>query len=144
MKLIDTNIIVYAYDEAYTFHYEAVKIIKAAQDGDFEGCITTQNLLEFCSVITNPKRTHNPITSSEAIKITNLFWESATIKKILPSRNTYKIWNKLVKDYNISKAEIFDTYLVAMMIENDMFEVYTFNENDFAKYDFITIINPSK
>jgi predicted nucleic acid-binding protein len=53
--LLDTNIIVHAYNKSSPHQQEAANIIKKALQGKTEACLTPQVLYELFAVITNQK-----------------------------------------------------------------------------------------
>jgi predicted nucleic acid-binding protein len=64
--LLDTNILVHAYNEASTHQKTASKIIERAMDGEIEACVAEQVLFEFFAVITNPDRVESPLPLDKA------------------------------------------------------------------------------
>ena len=61
--LIDTNILVYAHNLDSPHNSPSKETIRRAIAGDFTGYLSIRNLVEFFSVITNPKRVTNPLAS---------------------------------------------------------------------------------
>ena len=59
--LLDTNILVHAYNEASSQQKAASNIVEKAMNGELEACIAQQVLFEFFAVITNPKRVESPM-----------------------------------------------------------------------------------
>jgi hypothetical protein len=142
MILIDSNILVFAHNRQSPHHLKANLLLKNAVRLEYDGCITHQNLLEFFSVITNPKRVEKQLEFTKAISLMEAYWNSSKIVKIYPTPNTLSKALQLSKKYGLAKAEIFDCYLAATMIENGVFEIYTENISHFAKYPEIKAVNP--
>ncbi len=65
--LIDTNVLLYAYDETSPYHSESLQLVERGRKGEIPLCITPQVLSEFYSLITNPRRTSMHFTASEAL-----------------------------------------------------------------------------
>ena len=131
--LIDTNLIVYAYNEDDKNHSRSKEIIEIALNGMIEACIADKNLLEFFAIITDSRRVEKPITIDEATQIVD-FLVNSRIKIIYSTPFTFLKTFELVKKYKISKQKIFDMILVALMIENKVHTIFTGNEKDFAGY----------
>lgn len=142
MILIDTNILVFAHNKQSPHHPKANQLLKNALKLEFVGCLTHQNLLEFFSVITNPKRVEKPLELSTAISVMEAYWESSKIVKICPTPKTFSKTLQFSKKHGLAKAEIFDCYLAATMFENGVLEIYTENVSHFAKYPEIKASNP--
>jgi predicted nucleic acid-binding protein len=54
--LLDTNILVHAYNKSSPHQSKAGGIIRRAMRGEIEACLTAQVLFEFFAVVTNAKR----------------------------------------------------------------------------------------
>ncbi len=57
--LLDTNILVHAYNKSSPNQIEAAGIIRKAMQGEIEACLTPQVLYELFAVVTDPKRVEN-------------------------------------------------------------------------------------
>lgn len=57
--LIDTNILVYAYNEDVEFHEEALKILENALNKNIHAAIADKSLFEFFAIITDKKCKRN-------------------------------------------------------------------------------------
>lgn len=53
--LIDTNVLIYSYDQACQFHQSSYEFITYSLSAELNLVISHQNLLEFIAVVTNPK-----------------------------------------------------------------------------------------
>lgn len=142
MTLIDSNILVYAHN-ADSPHYERAKrLIKDGLDEKISICCSVQNLIEFYSIITNPKRVQKPLGPPEACEVVELYFQTPEIKVLEPSINTYLRVIHLARQYKIAKAQIFDALLAATMEENDVIEIFTADVEHFQTFPFVTAINP--
>lgn len=142
MKLIDTNILVYAHNVDSPFYSKAKQLVDEAIEEEFPACYSTQNLMEFYSIITNSKRVERPLDQSSAVEVVTLYLQIGEIKLLSPSLDAYRRAIQLAEEYSISKAEIFDALLVATMEENGIEEILTANEGHFNNFSFIKITNP--
>lgn len=52
--LIDTNILIYSFDETQGLHSSSYSLLEHAFSGKLSASIAQQNLLEFFAVVTNP------------------------------------------------------------------------------------------
>jgi len=57
---------------------------------------------------------------------------------IFAQQNTFE----LIKKYNVSGTEIFDAYLVATALSNNILTIVTDNVKYLSKYKEITVLNP--
>jgi predicted nucleic acid-binding protein len=140
--LLDTNILVHAYNKSSPHQQKASKIIKKAMLGETEACLTPQVLYEFFAVVTSPKRVENPIPTHEAADLCIDLWECNEIEKLNPSDIVPIEVFKLAKTLKLSKAQIFDCILAVTAKENKIKTIYTENTVDFKHYAFLEALNP--
>jgi len=140
--LLDTNILVHAYNRASQLHGKAADIIRKALRREIKACITPQILYEFFAVVTNPKRVEYPLPVNEAADICLDLWECREIEKVNPTVTTPLKVFKLIKQLNLSGGGIFDCVLAVTAKENGIKEIYTENLEDFKFYNFLKASNP--
>jgi hypothetical protein len=66
------------------------------------------------------------------------------IPKLYPRESTLRLTLELAKRYQVRGLDIFDTRIVATMLENRVKTIYTVNEADFRRFEGIEIANPLK
>ena len=141
ISLIDTNILVYAYNESAPFHEKALEILESALNDEFNAVISDKNLFELWAIITDPKRVEKPQSIEQAHKVIN-FLINSNIKIIYPSSFTMLKTFELTDKYRISRQHIFDVIFVALMIENKIKTILTANDKHFKQFKEIKVINP--
>ena len=140
--LLDTNILVHAYNKSSPHQEQASKILKKAMQGEIHACLTPQVLYEFFAVVTSAKRVEHPISSTEAANLCLDLWECNEIEKLNPSPRAPLEVFKFVEELNLSKAEIFDCVLAVTAKENKIDNIFTENIADFKPFKFIKVVNP--
>ena len=136
--LVDTNILVYAYDKSdIKKHLICSKIIEKCWNEDVKYTISIQNLVEFFSIVTS--KIKKPL-------------DEITAKGIVDDIINFPNWiilnyNKttIIRAINIkinNKTSFWDSLLIARMLENNVFNIYTENEKDFNKVNNINVVNP--
>jgi len=140
--LLDTNILVHAYNKSSPHQEQASTIIKKAMKGEIQACLSPQVLYEFFSVVTSAKRVQHPTSPSEAANLCIDLWECNEIEKLNPSAIAPLEVFKFVEELNLSKAEIFDCVLAVTAKENSIDNIFTENIADFKPYKFIKAVNP--
>lgn len=141
--LLDTNILVYAADKSSPFHQTAVNLRDRGMNGVTSVCISPQVLNEFFAIITTPKRVANPRSQEEAREEMEKYLNSERILKIYPGGKVIREILELLKRYKVTRQEIFDLQLVATMLLNGVRRIYTYNSDDFDKYEEIEVLKPS-
>ncbi len=144
MVLLDTNILVYAANKDSEFHKIAVKARDQVINGELQGCVSLQNLVEFYSIITSSKRIENPLTPEVSLREISKYVKSENILKVGFSETALNILSELARKYKVVAQDIYDLKIVATMIANQVDTIVTVNERDFIKYSEIKVINPAK
>lgn len=136
--LVDTNILVYAYD---TFdkkkHEKCRAIAEAAFRGDEKFAVSNQILAELFFVLT--KKLKRPFLYEDAEAIVLGIADSINWIKINYTHETVKRAVTISKDFNIS---IWDSLIAVSALENEIKKIYTENTKDFRKITNINSINP--
>jgi len=141
--LIDSNIIVYAFNITSPYHQQAKEFMnRQVLTERVDCCVAYQTIYEFYAIITDGKRVERPLDRKRALGIIELFISSNNLKKIFLQRTNLSNVLKIVRNYNITSQNIFDAVLVATMLDNRVTGIYTSNERHFNKFKFLEVINP--
>lgn len=140
--LLDTNILVHAYNKSSIHQPKAREIVKKAMKGELEACLSPQVLYEFFAVVTSVKRVERPMSPLEASDLCLDLWECNEIEKLNLLENAPIEVFKLAKELKLSRAEIFDCTLALTAKQNHVETIYTENVVDFKRYTFVKAINP--
>jgi predicted nucleic acid-binding protein len=136
-ELIDTNVLVYAYDITdEEKHLKSKEIIqKIWKDGN--GITTVQNLTEFFVVVT--RKIEFPLPITEAKIIVNDLLNSR--KWIIFDRDVFTLSRamEIVKEYNI---HLWDALIAQVMLDNNINIILTENIKDFCKIPVLRSVNP--
>jgi predicted nucleic acid-binding protein len=136
--LIDTDILVYAYDSSEIEKQEICSsLLKKCWKQEMSYAIALQNLSEFYVVVT--KKIERPLSNETARKI---------IKDIIDFNN----WQVLgINDISLItaidlctkyKIHYWDGLLCAAMKQNEINKIYTENIKDFKKIPWIKAVDP--
>ena len=140
--ILDTNILVYAADLDSPYYEKAKKLRDDGLRGNGSLCICPQILCEFYATITDSKRTSAPWSQDKALSEIKKYYLSTNILMIFPNFNIMEIIIDLLGKYDVKRQDIFDLKLVATMISNRIRHIYTFNQQDFAKFKEIDVLSP--
>ena len=142
MILFDTNILVHTHAVRSPFHVVAKRLRDHAAAGDIQACFSPQILCEFYAVTTNPRLFQPALTPQQASREVGRYWTQSAFQKILPMADTIPRLLKLMERHSRSQQDLFDSFLVATMQDNDVRTIYTQNAKDFEFYHEIKVINP--
>jgi predicted nucleic acid-binding protein len=139
MYTLDSNILVYAADEAYPLHQRAKLLRDRAVREPSKACLCSPVLQEFFAIITDPKRTRNPMSPVDAWAEVDEYLR--TFRIFYPEPGAMIRLGKLIRDYQTSKQSIFDALIVAIMLEKNVKGIYTANEDDFQRFKEIVVLD---
>lgn len=69
---------------------------------------------------------------------------ASAVNIVSPAYETAFVAMELIKQYGLVADRIFDAYLVATMLTNDITQIATDNEKDLTLFRGITVVNPFK
>lgn len=142
MILFDANLLVHAHAARSPFYEAAKRLRDQAIHGELDGCVTPQVLCEFFAVCTDERRFQPALSPRQAAKEIERYWSENGFQKILPTTGTMSRLLELVARQPLTQQRIFDAFLVATMLENDVRTIYTQNVKDFDIYQELRVINP--
>ncbi|MBI2076645.1 MAG: PIN domain-containing protein [Candidatus Aenigmarchaeota archaeon] len=136
--ILDTNILVYAYDTFDKRKHEKCKpLVEAAFKGDGRFAVSNQILSELFFVLT--QKLKKPFSLEDAEAIVSGIIDSANWIKINYDHETVK---KAIAIAKSSKMPIWDSLIIATALENGITKIYTENTKDFKEIARIDAINP--
>jgi predicted nucleic acid-binding protein len=136
--LIDSNIIIYSINSSSPKHKTAQQFL---QDNINRLDIAHQNIFESLRVLTHPKFVH-PMLIKDALLAINNIADNCNI--IFPDYKTHRIALEIISKYKLSSDQVFDAYLTATALSNEIEFIATDNEKDFKIFEELKIVNPFK
>ena len=136
-KLIDANILVYAYDTSEGEKHKVSRDILKNIWREGGGVVCLQNLMEFFVVIT--KKVENPVDIADAKAIVEDLLKSNNWRIIDRDVETFLNAIDLVSEQGI---HLWDAVVAACMKENDITEIITEDKEDFEKIPGIKVTGP--
>jgi predicted nucleic acid-binding protein len=133
--LVDTNIIVYAYEKENSLRKKkSLEILEKCYKSEIILAVSNQNLAEF-SVVSLKRLKLDANTVKDIIKDISNF---EGFKKINYKRKTILSAIDILEEYKMS---FWDSLIAATMIENGILSIYTENSKDF-KIPSLNVVNP--
>ena len=140
--LIDSNILIYAYNLDSPFQKRAEEIIEDIYQREINAYVADINLIEFYSVITDGRKVERPLSPEDASNILRHILKSDKFKKIYTTKEIVDQLPEQLKEAQVKRYGIYDHILYLLMKGNNINSVITANEKDFKKFPFIKIVNP--
>ncbi len=138
-RLIDTNILVYAYDISEKAKQRVAHTLLDDIWDRGGGVVTLQNLSEFFVVVTG--KVQKPISIPNAKTIVSDILCSSRWLVIRPQEGT--IMNAIALVEKI-RTPFWDALIATCMLENGIHTIVTENDRDFKNIPNMTVINPFK
>ena len=133
--LVDTNIIVYAYEKENSLRKKkSLEILEKCYKKEIVLAVSNQNLAEF-SVVSLKKLKLDANIVKDIVKDISNF---EGFKKINYKRKTILSAIGILEEYKMS---FWDSLIAATMIENGILSIYTENSKDF-KITSLNVVNP--
>lgn len=142
MILLDSNILVHAHAAGSPFHASARQVRDQAAQGVLPACLSPQVLCEFFSVITDDRLVRPVLSPTQAKRELSAYWDAGGFRRIVPTHTTISRLAGMLDRHDVKRRDIFDAFLVATMLDNDVRTIYTQNVKDFEIYREIQVINP--
>lgn len=141
--VLDTNILARAAQPTHPMYREAVDSVDALILRGNTACLLPQVLCEFWAVATRPLSANGLGMSfeearNELERVRSLFLMRSDNPTIFP------VWQKIVMDYRVMGKSGHDARIVAAMKVHSISHVLTFNVQDFARFNDITVISPQQ
>ncbi|MBI2552481.1 PIN domain-containing protein [Candidatus Uhrbacteria bacterium] len=137
--LLDTNILVYAYNADSEYHTTCRALLDRATKGELNACLAPQILFEFFAVVTNPARVAKPITPTEALDEMTKLADSLSL--ITPPMNVHDNVINLMRQLGFGSKHIYDVVLAATMLSNGVARLYTYDVERFQKIPGIRVLD---
>jgi predicted nucleic acid-binding protein len=138
--IVDTNVLVYAFDADAQQHLASRSLPGAARNGATKLYVTTQILCEFYSIVTNSRRVAKPRSAADTVTAIEGI---LSFVHVLPTpAHTVQTWLDPIRRRSVTGAEVFDLQLAATMLANGVHRIYTCNATDFETFSELEVSIP--
>jgi len=128
--LLDTNILIYAFDETSIFHQKSKELLLDEENNLF---ITTKNISEFFAVCSKLN-----LDLDKILGYYSDLKENCTF--LFPTDESLDSFETLIKKYNPHGNRVYDIEIVSIMIANEINKIATVNVEDFKNVTEINVI----
>ncbi len=140
--LVDTNVLVRVADLDSAQNFAAGEAVAKLLSQNHEVCLAPQVISEFWVVASRPANVNGlgwsfEAVASEVARLLNEF-------PVLPETpQLFSEWHQLVLQYRVLGKQAHDARLVAIMNDNGVTHVLTFNVKNFRAYN-LTVVSPDE
>ena len=141
--LFDTNVLVYNQDQDSDFYKQASLWHQKVLSGEIKAVLSSQNLAEFAAVMASPKKIVKPMVPKLiGVQIEEYLSLPESFRIVYPNGESMKYFNKFVAEFPRTgdPKRIFDLFLVATMLGNNIKRILTANAKDFVSFPQIEVV----
>jgi hypothetical protein len=140
VKLLDANILLYAYDRN-SLHHEACRVwLEATINADETVALPWQTILAFVRIATNPKATRRPLAAPTACVIVESWLSQPNVVVVDPGDRFWETFREQVLEAQISGPLVTDAALAAVALENGAMLCST--DRDFRRFKDLRVLDP--
>jgi hypothetical protein len=138
--LIDTNLLLYAYDTASPEHSSSKRWIESVFSGESPVLLPWQVILAFLRISTNPRAMESPLSRKAATSIVREWLDRRQVKIVEPGDRHWEILCDLIESAQATGPLVMDAHLAALAIENGA--TLCSADRDFTRFDGLDWRNP--
>jgi toxin-antitoxin system PIN domain toxin len=140
VKLLDANILLYAYN-LDSPHHDACRIwLEAVFNGAEPVALPWQTLLAFIRIATNPRAVAQPLAVSQARAIVDRWLQQPNVTTLAPAERFWPILREQLLDGRITGPLVTDAALAALALEHGAMLCST--DRDFRRFRGLTLVDP--
>lgn len=138
MKIVDTNVLLYAVDSSSRYHQPAYDWLRSALSGTETIALPWVSLLGFTRIGTNPRVMTTPLTVAQARDLVTSWLAQPAAVTLTPARDHADTLFRLLDESGTAGNFTTDAHIAALAIESRA-EVVTF-DRDFARFGVKVVI----
>lgn len=140
MRLIDVNLLIYAFDQTARDHAAARDWVQEVLSGSETVAFSWAALIAFVRLTTNPRVMSKPLSSDEALDFVDSLLDQPCATVIHPTRRHSAILRDLLAPLGTAGNLTSDAHLAALAIEHGA--TLCSADNDFSRFPGLEWINP--
>jgi uncharacterized protein len=141
VKVLDTNILVYAHREEMSFHERAQVVVRQLSEDTATWAIPWPSIHEFLAVVTNPRIFKLPTTMEKAWLFLGALVASPSLRLLSETPEHYATLRSLLKASKAVGPKVHDARIAALCIEHGA-EALLSADRDFSRFPSLRVINP--
>ena len=142
MKLLDANILLYAYDSSSVHHSTCRSWLDATLNSEETIALPWQTLLAFVRIATNPRAVRQPLSGPDACEIVSSWLDRLNVAVIGAGDRFWEIFQAQVSDAQVSGPLVTDAALAALAFEHGATLCST--DSDFRRFRGLKLLDPTR
>ncbi len=140
MILVDSNLLVYAYDQGSEHHEAAKEWLERVLSGPAPIGLPWVSVLAFLRITTNPKIYVHPFSVAEATAIVDAWFEQPTVRLVEAGPRHWSVLRQLLVAGQAKGPLATDAHLAALAIERGA--ILCTNDRDFTRFEGLRLEYP--
>jgi toxin-antitoxin system PIN domain toxin len=140
MKLLDANILLYAYNSDSPHHEACRAWLEEAINGAEPIALPWQTALAFVRISTNLRVSSQPLTSEQACNIVDRWIEHPNVTLVGPTEQYWSVLRELLIEAQVNGPLVTDAALAALALEQGATLCST--DRDFRRFRGLKLIDP--
>jgi toxin-antitoxin system PIN domain toxin len=138
---LDTNILIYASDEASPYHEKARKFLEGRAENSDLLCLTWPVLIGYQRIATHSSIFKSPLSPDEAWGNVLSLLQLPRVRIIRESEDFAHDYAEVMSKLLVKGNLVPDAHLATILRQHGVRRIYTV-DTDFRKFDFLEAINP--
>lgn len=140
MIVVDTNLLLYAYNSTSPFHERARAWVEEVFSGGELVALPWTVILGFIRIATDPRAHLDPLTVAEAVSIVSEWLARPNVMALPPGQRHWEIVRKLLVTGQARGPLAMDAHIAAHAMEHGA--VLATNDRDFSRFEGLKLTNP--
>ena len=141
MRLLDANVLLYAYDSDSAHHTVCRSWLEAALNSEEVVALPWQTLLAFLRISTNSRAIKKPLQSAEACKIVSSWLHQANVSVIGAGEQFWELLKHQIIEAQVAGPLVTDAALAALALEHGA--TLCSVDRDFRRFRDLKLIDPT-
>lgn len=142
MKLLDANILLYAYDSNSQHHAACRSWLDAALNSEETVALPWQAVLAFVRIATHSRAVRQPLSGRDACEIVSAWLVRPNVAIVGAGDRFWEIFHAQVLDAQVSGPLVTDAALAALALEHGATLCST--DSDFRRFRGLKLLDPSQ
>lgn len=141
MRVVDTNVLVYAEIRSSPYHEVARRLLVELSEGPLPWGIPWPCVYEFLRIVTHPRVYHPPVPLDLALEELGRILDSPSLVLLHETSSHPEIMTMVLRSSGVTGNLVHDAHIAALCLEHGVTELIT-GDRDFSRFQGLTIRNP--
>jgi toxin-antitoxin system PIN domain toxin len=142
VKLLDANVLLYAYDRDSKHHEACRSWLEVTFNADEAVALPWQSILAFIRISTNPRAVRRPISAADACSIVDSWLKQANVRVVDAGERFWAILREQLIEADAKGPLVMDAALAALALEHGASLCST--DRDFRRFRGLKLLDPGR